>query len=407
MPASIPRRPLRVLMITGAYHPEISSGGEQCRRMAEHLRGRAEVAVLTTSVDPMLPRHDTIDGIPVTRIRVDVRSTISRLRALRRMVIDLFRLTRRNDIVHLHGYSAKNVVVTLIAKTLGKPIVMTLHTSGHDEPDAIERHGRLARWAFRSADLYMSVSPGLVDAFLASGMRRERIVLVPNGIDIDRFTPADATEQASLRDRLGLRGDRPVIVFVGFFSTDKQPRVLFDAWLQLKMAGRIDAMLWFVGATNSTYFEVDATIAPAMHADAAAAGVADRLHFAGVTRDVPAYLRAADIFVLPSRREGLPVALLEAMACGLPCVASRLPGSTDAIIEHGVNGLLAPPGDAAAVANAIDLLLRDAGERRRLGAAARATIVRRYSSGEVADRWLEAYQSAAAGAPPRVPARPA
>ena len=385
--------PLRVLMVTGAYQPEISSGGEQCRLMAEQLRGRAQVQVLTTSVDPTLPRHDEIDAIPVTRIRVDVRSTVSRVRALRRMVIDLFRLVRRTDIVHLHGYSVKNVVVTLVARALRRPIVMTLHTAGHDEPAAIDRHGRLARWAFRSADLYMSVSPGLVDAFLASGMPRERIVLVANGIDLDRFTPADATERASLRDRLGLRGDRPVIVFVGFFSADKQPRVLFDAWLTLQTTGRLDATLLFVGATDSTYFEVDNTIAAAMRADAAAAGVADRLHFAGVTRDVPAYLRAADIFVLPSRREGLPVALLEAMACGLPCVASRLPGSTDTIIEHGVNGLLTPPGDAAALTQAIASLLGDAAEGRRLGSAARATATQRFSSADAADRWLNAYEA--------------
>jgi glycosyltransferase involved in cell wall biosynthesis len=390
-----PGRPLRVLMVTGAYYPEISSGGEQCRRMAEHLRGRATIEVLTTSVDRALPRHDTIDGIPVTRIRVDVRSAVSRLRALRRMLIDLSRLIRRSDIVHLHGYSSKNLVVTMVAKALGKPIVMTLHTAGYDEPAAIERHGSLARWAFRSVALYTSVSPALVDTFLAAGLPADRIVLVPNGIDIDRFTPADAAGRAALRTSLGLPLDRPVIVFVGFFSADKQPRVLFDAWLRLQAAGRSDATLLFVGATNASYFEVDSTIAPAMIADATAAGVADRLRFTGVTRDVPAQLRAADIFVLPSRREGLPVALLEAMACGLPCVASRLPGSTDAIIEHGVNGVLTPPGDAAAFAEAIESLLGDAAERHRLGEAARTTIVQRYSSGHVADRWLETYQAVA------------
>jgi len=382
-----------VLMVTGAYYPEISSGGEQCRSIARHLRGRADVDILATSIDPSLPRRDKIDGVPVTRIPVNVRSTVSRVRALRRLVVDLFRLLRRNDIVHLHGYSAKNVVVTMAAKALGKPIVMTLHTAGHDEPDAIDRHGSLARWAFRSATRYTSVSPALVDAFLAAGMPPEQIVLVPNGIDIDRFTPAETTEREALRASLGLGVDRPVIAFVGFFSKDKQPRVLFDAWLRLQATGRLDATLLFVGATTSTYFEVDNTIAPAMQADAAASHVADRLHFAGITRDVPAYLRAADIFVLPSRREGLPVALLEAMACGLPCVASRLPGSTDAIIEHGVNGLLTPPGDAPAIADAIERLLKDPAERRRLGAAARATIVQRYSSGYVADCWLEAYQS--------------
>ena len=128
-----------------------------------------------------------------------------------------------------------------------------------------------------------------------------------------------------------------------------------------------------------------------MEGEAGRAGVADRLKFVGVTHDVPSHLRAADLFVLPSKREGLPVALLEAMACGLPCVASRLPGSTEAIIEDGSNGLLVAPGDVAALTHAIGKLLDDQDLRHRLGAAARATIAHRFASGEVADRWLEAY----------------
>ena len=237
----------RVLMVTGAYHPEISSGGEQCRHIAQQLRGRADVQVLTTSVDPSLSRYDTIEGIKVTRIRVDVRSGISKLRAFRRMAIDLFGLVRRSDIVHLHGYSTKNVLVTAIAKMFHKPIVMSLHTAGFDEPAAIERHGSLALWAFLSADLYLSVSPGLVDTYLSAGMPVERMLLVPNGIDIDRFAPASADEQRALRTTLGLPIDRPVIVFVGFFSSDKQPRVLFDAWRQ----SPLESVLMFVGATRS------------------------------------------------------------------------------------------------------------------------------------------------------------
>lgn len=380
----------RVLMVTGAYHPEISSGGLQCRNMAQELRGRADVQVLTTSVDPSLPRHDHIDDVPVTRVRVDVRSRWSKARAVRRMLVDLVRLVPHSDIVHVHGYSSKNLLVALVAKTFRKPMVMSLHTAGFDEPAIIEQRGSLHWWAFLSAELYLSVARGLVDAYLAAGLPAERIVLVPNGIDVDRFTPASAAERAALRRTLGLPVDIPLIVFVGFFSADKQPRVLFDAWLSRQSASRPPAIV-FVGATESAYFEVDDRIARDMRSDAAARGVADRLHFAGVTHDVPGYLRAADIFVLPSKREGLPVALLEAMACGLPCVASRLPGSTDAIIEHGVNGLLTTAGDAGELAGAIAALLEDEDRRRQLGAAARATIVAKYSSATVADRWLDAY----------------
>ena len=384
--------PLKVLMVTGAYHPEISSGGEQCRNIAQQLRGRAEVHVLTTSVDPSLPRYDRVDDVPVTRIRVDVRSEVSKLRALRRMAIDLIRLVRHCDIVHIHGYSTKNVLVTIVAKAFRKPLVMSLHTAGYDEPAAIERQGSLALWAFLSADLYLSVSRSLVHTYLATGLPEQKIRLVPNGIDIDRFRPATAAEQQALRAELGLPAETPIIVFVGFFSADKQPRVLFDAWLSL-LAGGGEAALVFVGATRSAYFEVDDSIAPAMRREATARGVSDLLCFTGVTHDVPSYLRAGDVFVLPSKREGLPVALLEAMACGLACIASRLPGSTDDIIDDDVNGLLTTPGDAGELARAIAAILADPIRLRDLGGAARATVVDRYSSASIADHWLQAYTS--------------
>ena len=94
--------------------------------------------------------------------------------------------------------------------------------------------------------------------------------------------------------------------------------MLFDAWLRLYDDHRVDAAAWFVGATKSDYFEVDESIADGMRADAAARGRSHRLIFTGPLHDVHRHFRLADVFVLPSRREGLPVALMEAMSCGLP-----------------------------------------------------------------------------------------
>lgn len=375
-------------MVTGAYAPEISSGGLQCQSMASQLAGRVEVQVLTTAVDPGLRRHDVVDEVPVSRVVVNLDSGLSKLRAGLRMIVELFRLVPRADLVHIHGYSTKNVLVTFFAKLFRKPLVLSLHTAGFDEVTAIDRHGSLALWAFLSADLYLSVSPSLVDSYLASGLPAANIRLIPNGIDLSRFTPAD--DRVEVRERLRLPAGAPIIVFVGFFSHDKQPRVLFDAWCDLRARG-IAATLVFVGATRSSYFEVDNAIAEEMRHEASARGLLDALVFTGATLDVPDYLRAANLFVLPSRREGLPVALLEAMACGLPCIASRLPGSTDTIISDGDNGLLVPPGDRAALAAAMAGVLGDPARAAALGARARATIETRFASGAVADRWLDAY----------------
>jgi glycosyltransferase involved in cell wall biosynthesis len=147
----------------------------------------------------------------------------------------------------------------------------------------------------------------------------------------------------------------------------------------------------FVGATQSSYFEVDDRLVEGMRQDAARYGLSGDVTFAGQTHDVHNYFRAADVFALPSRREGLPVALLEAMACGLPCVASRLPGSTEGIVDDGRTGLLVPPGDVEALAAAIQQVLEDHTLAASLGDAARDTVSRRFTSGGTADQWLRAY----------------
>lgn len=382
---------MNVLMVTGAYAPEISSGGLQSEIMARVLRGRAEVRVLTTAVDPTTPRHASVDGIEVTRIHVRIGRPLSQLRALLLMTVALWRLVRWCDVIHVHGVSTKNVLVTAAAKLAGRPIVLSLHTMGADAPEPIRQSGALAWWAFRSAARYLAVSPALMQASLGAGVDPARIQYLPNGIDTDRFTPASADERRALRRSLHVDPDAPVVVFVGYFSHDKQPRVLFDAWLRLRDEHGIDSTGYFVGAFESEYFEVDETIAEGMRRDAAAHGRADRLILTGPVPDVHRYLRLADVFVLPSRREGLPVALMEAMACGLPAVASQLPGATDALIDNGVSGLLVPVGDVPAFASAIARLLSNPARAGAMGAAARQVIRDRFSRDTIAQRWLACY----------------
>jgi glycosyltransferase involved in cell wall biosynthesis len=196
-----------------------------------------------------------------------------------------------------------------------------------------------------------------------------------------------------------------VVLFVGYFSHDKQPRVLFDAWLRLLDDHGLDTTAWFVGATKSDYYEVDERIAGDMRAEAERRGRAGKLILTGQLHDVDRHFRLADVFVLPSRREGLPVALMEAMSCGLPCVASLLPGATDTLIVDGVSGRLVPVGDVEAFAAAIADLLRNPERAAALGMAARAIVLDRFASDKVADRWLQCYEAVSTG--PRNPGPPA
>ena len=386
--------PIKVLMVTGAYYPEISSGGLQTRLMADAMRGHAVVRVLTTALDLSTPRHSIVDDVDVTRIHLRAVSAGSKMTAIGVILPEVLRLVSWCDVVHLHGVSSKNILVTAAARLFGKPIVLSLHTMGADEPAPVRESGVLSWWAFRSAARYLSVSAGLRQSFVDAGLPADRIEQVGNGIDTEEFSPASPDGKRRLRRALRLDPDRRLVLFVGFFSHDKQPRVLFDAWLRLRDAYRIDTSLVFVGATKSGYYEVDETLADRMRAEAEARGIADRLTFTGSLHDVHEYFRMADVFVLPSRREGLPVALIEAMACGLPCVASRLPGATDTLITDNVSGRLVTPGNVEEFADAINVMLTEPERAAAMGAAARAEVAERFSAATIAERWLANYRLA-------------
>ena len=380
------------MLITGAYFPEMSSGGLQSQAAARALHGRMDIVVLTTSTDPALPAHDIVERVPVSRICVDVESRWSLVMATLRMTKELLRLLPRVNFAHIQGYSTKNILVSVLAKLFARPVILHLQTAKHDEPETVKTQGRLAWWAYSTADLYLSVSPGLTARYLAAGLPADRIREIPNGVDATRFSLASAEERSALRRRLNLPLERSLILFVGVISPDKQPHVLLDAWLRLQSDPALASTLVFVGATDPTLFELGGRLIDQLRATAAASGYADRVVFVPPTNQIHDYFRAADMYVMPSIREGLPIALLEAMACGLACVASRLPGATDTMVEDGVSGRLVAPGDVEGFAAAIGSLLADPTTASRIGAAARRTVEERYTMERVADMWLDAYQ---------------
>lgn len=384
----------RVLMVTGAYYPETSGGGLQARTVIRALRSRAAFCVLTTSADASLPAVSEEDGIAIRRVHVDVDSAVSQSTAAARLTVAFAQLAGRFDIVNLHGFSRKAVLFVALSRLFGKRFVLTLQTSVQDEPTAARNAGRASRWAYESADLYLSVSPGLSRGYLSAGLPASRLRQVCNAVETDRFRPASPAERDALRRELGLPPDLVLVLFVGFFGRDKRPDLLYRAWAEVAADDRRFGLV-MVGATHAVHGEVDTTLAQAIREHAAAAGLADRLFLVEASREIEKYFRAADLYALPSIREGLPLALIEAMSSGLPCVATRIEGATDVVIEDQVNGILVAPDDQAQLASALTLPKTDRDRAARLGAAARQTVLSRYSIDHAAPAWLAAYEELA------------
>ena len=380
-----------VLMVTGAYWPELSGGGLQCRTMITALRDRFRFRVFTTCTDPALPSDGEVDGIPVHRAYVDLARRSTKFTAAIRTLQYFRRYHRSFDIVHLHGFSQKSVLIVMLALLHRKKLVLTIHTAEHDEAGEARRRGRLAYWAYRQAHLYIAISSRMADNSLAAGLPQARLRVAPNGVDVARFHPPSRTERDASRAALGnLAPDVCWILFVGFFSRDKAPDVLFDAWLAMLAAAPRSGLL-FVGATTSDYREVDQRLAAEMADRAAELGLSDRVRFTGAVANVEQAYHAADLFVMPSTREAFGMALVEAMASALPVVASKIEGVTDEIVANGHTGVLVPPGDVDALAAAMRRLLVDRNDALVMGRRARESVVRKYGLDGARERWLAFY----------------
>jgi mannosyltransferase len=247
-------------------------------------------------------------------------------------------------------------------------------------------------WALRSADRVITVSPQLTAAYRAAGLPEAKLKEIANGVDTQRFRPADGEERRAIRRALALPEEATIVLFVGFFSRDKRPDRAFDVFRRL--AGlRPELVLVCVGATDaSSYHEIDPLLAPAIAEAARAAGLGPRVMLRAPTPFIEQYYRAADVFVMPSARESFSVVLLEAMACALPCAASRLAGATDTLIEDGISGCLVQVDDIDRFTAAVESLLNNREVACRLGARARETASSRFGIARCAERWLEIYR---------------
>ena len=272
---------------------------------------------------------------------------------------------RRIDVIHTHNTSP------LVDGALGAMLsgVRTVVHTDHarDFPDKLRyvvAEHLLSHYVYRMV--------GVSDQTTRNLRRYERIPLrklktIPNGISGARYRVA--TDPAAKRRELGLRESGPVIGLAARLTEQKGVRYLLDAMPAL-VARFPDLTLVIAGI---------GVLEPELRAQAAASGVADHVRFVGVRRDMPELLQLFDVFCVPSIWEGLPMSVLESLAAGCPLVASAV-GGVPSAIEHGVSGLLLPPRDPAALADAISTLLRDPALARRYAAAGRRVFDERFSA---------------------------
>jgi glycosyltransferase involved in cell wall biosynthesis len=273
------------------------------------------------------------------------------------------------DLVHLHSGRA-TWLGGVAAWWLGLPGLTTRRMDRR-----LKRNWR-TRFVYGTALCRaVAISEAVAQCLAAGGIRDEIIRVVPSAVEPDRIHPRKARQV--VRESLGAGSDTPCLLVAAALVQRKGIDVLVDALARLAEEDLFPT-LWIAGEGPQR---------GALEHLTRDRGVASRVRFLGYRDDVADLLAACDIFVLPSRREGLGVAALEAMALGRPVVATRVGGLGEAVL-HERTGLLVPPDDAEALRAALARLLREPALREHLGAAGPARIAQRYH----AEAMVEAYE---------------
>jgi glycosyltransferase involved in cell wall biosynthesis len=332
--------------------------------------------VIAVCADGPLIADIRADGFRVVTLPLSRSlSPVAHWHALRALIALL--RAEKPDMVHAH-MPISGFLARLAARIAGVPrVAYTCHGFLFNQPGPWPR--RVASLAMewiggRLTDVFLTVSAAEAEDARRLGIFRHPVAVL-NGRDPAVFRP-DPSARSAIRAALGTLQDRVVILAVSRLVRHKGYPELLAAMRN------VDAELWVVGERLASDHGED--MAPYF----ARAGLGDRLRLLGYRRDVAALMAAADIFVLPSHFEGLPMSVIEAMSCGLPVVATDIRGPREQVVD-GETGLLVPPAIVAPLAAALARLVGDAEARRRMGAAGRIRALAMFDEARVVGATLD------------------
>jgi len=367
---------------------------EAVRTLSEHLAKDECEPIVCSFVDGPL-RHD----LEEFGIKVEVLGSLRRysIVALPWFIIEMLQIRRKLvqlvrkyeiDIVQTHLLEALNFLALTLRYDTALRVVLWTIQNVEFLPN--EKHWLLRPKRFGHRLLYR-LTAGKVDGFIAVsdqvreslireiGSVQDKIFTICNAVDVRRFErPGD---QAALCDQLGIETQARLVATVGRLTKQKGHCHLIDAAATV-VSSYPDTHFLFIGVGE---------LKDVLMAQARRAGLSENIHFLGKRQDVPDLLAAVDLFVLPSLWEGLSLALLEAMAAGKPIVATAVSGTTQAMI-HGETGLVVPPRDSAALAEAIIQLLSDPAQAQVMGRAAKQHVTANFGAQKQAEEHLALYR---------------
>jgi glycosyltransferase involved in cell wall biosynthesis len=344
-----------------------------------------EVTVFSPSLHEYreAPARETTSGYEIRRLyvpRFDEQGLL--LFSIR---VGWWLLTRsRWDVLHVHGYGNFAVFPSIIARLRGRPtLVKTTLSSSRAELDQMPGvRGRILGYCRRGSSAFVALSAEIAASLRSDPRLAGEVFQVSNGVDTSLLRPADPQRREAARRARNISEQTFAIVAVGALLTRKNPLGLIRGVTRVRYR---PVHLFLAGPPFDLEYSKRVEEAAATVPDGVQVDLVGRV----TGEQVAELLAMADSLALFSRSEGLPNSLLEGMASGLPCVATDVPGSRDVLAGGG--GILVPPDDEAALAEALEAFANDRESAKRLGQEARRIIERDYSLPRIARRYREIY----------------
>lgn len=403
---------MRVVMVIPRYFPIFGGAENQCRLLIARLLASGQAAVpyvVTTRMETGLARAETIDGVAVRRLGVPGSEAWKSYYYYLCMMVFLLLRRRQFDVIHCHATSVAGFAATLLGRIIRRPVVLKLSSNGEfvqgfgaekagATPWRVRLRARLqaalARFSAAHARFIVALNREGLTELTGAGTRSP--VVIPNGIDPRSFPALPAEERRALRARFGFSDKDTVLLFTGRFVASKGIDTLLAACTQMMKNGEMTSNVHLCLAGSGKLQNDDSVEALLTGARAA---LGERIHCLPPQTPVTPYLQMADAFVFPSRREGMPNAVLEALAVGLPCIASDIEPHRELREQNPRAAMhLFRSGDADALRAVLGRFLRE----RVVGATepvAANTVSDAFHITRVAARYAALYREAV-GAPP-------
>jgi len=388
---------LRVYIAPETFLPLVGGSEKQAFLQSKYLRAQGiEATIITMHFQTACPAYEIVEGVPVLRVAGRILAWHERLPGnVRRLCYllalfvlgwQLWRYRHEYDILHVFQFSLFTLPALAVCRLAHKPLIVAMRCDSpqlqgnqraHSWAD-LDGLARLGRSALHLINCQLRLAQACIvilnthmsESLSRYGLDGATIRLIPNGVDTTSFSVyAESAEQAL------------TVVCVARFRHQKGLDVLLCAW-RLLVEQLPEARLVLVG---------DGPLLASLQKLTVDLGITASVEFAGLCSDVARQYQRGRVAVLPSRWEGMPNALLEAMACGRACVATRVSGSED-LLHQGERGLLVEPEDRDGLASALWLLLTEPELALRCGQAARQHIEQQYAFERIMDRHIELYR---------------